>query len=177
MSDIFELKYEDVLKKVNSANPVETIIKKVEENKITELKEWMEDNEIYSGINIDTDSKRSYPYGTLASNLIGFCGNDNQGLEGLEYYWDNVLSGTPGKILTIKDAAQSMIPDKNEQYIAAQNGSDITLTIDLNIQIIAEKYLKQAVEANDCTRRTEMLLLWILQMVIFLQWQLIQITI
>ena len=152
LSEIFELDYKEVLEKVNSNHSVETIAKKVEEDKITKLKEWMNDNEISVGINIDSDTKRYYPYNNLASNLLGFCGNDNQGLEGLEYYWDSVLTGTPGKILTTKDAAQSIIPDKNEQYIPAENGSNLTLTIDLNIQSIAEKYLKQAVIANECAR-------------------------
>lgn len=150
LSDIFELNYEETLQKVNSQNSVETIIKKVEEDKILKLKSWMKENDISSGINIDSDTKRYYPYDNLASNLIGFCGSDNQGLEGLEYYWDSVLTGTPGKILTSKDASQSIIPDKNEQYIPAENGSNLTLTIDLNIQLIAEKYLKQAVIENDC---------------------------
>lgn len=57
-----------------------------------------------------------------------------------------------GKIVTTKDAAQSIIPDKNEQYIPAENGSNITLTLDLTIQSIAEKYLKQAVTENKCSR-------------------------
>ena len=94
-SDIFSLDYEETLEKVKSNNSVETIIKKVEESKITELKNWMEENDVSVGINIDSDTKRYYPYDNLASNLIGFCGNDNQGLEGLEYYWDSVL--TPRK--------------------------------------------------------------------------------
>lgn len=97
LSEIFNLKYEEVLEKVNSERSVETIIKKVEEDKVNELKEWMKESKISSGINIDSDTKRSYPYNNLASNLIGFCGNDNQGLDGLEYYWDNVLCGTPRK--------------------------------------------------------------------------------
>ena len=97
LSEIFELSYDEILEKVNSESSVETIIKKVEEDKVNSLKKWMKDNDIYTGINIDTDSKRSYPYNNLASNLIGFCGNDNQGLEGLEYYWDSILSGTTRK--------------------------------------------------------------------------------
>ena len=101
-ANIFELKYEDVLKKVNSESTIETIAKKVEEEKIKKLKKWMEENDYSSGINIDSDTKRYYPYNNLASNLIGFCGNDNHGLEGLEYYWDNVLSGTPRENLNIK---------------------------------------------------------------------------
>ena len=151
-SDIFELDYQEVLDKVNSNNNIETIAKKVETEKVDELEKWMEENEIYSGINIDEDTKRYYPYNNLASNLIGFCGTDNQGLEGIEAWWDSVLTGTPGKITTSTDAVQDFIPDKDETYIAAENGSNITLTIDLNIQTIIEKYLKQAVIENDCNR-------------------------
>lgn len=149
-SEIFELDYESVLAQVNSTSSVETIIKKVEQDKIDELKYWMEKNDIYSGINIDEDVKRYYPYGNLASNLIGFCNTDNVGQEGIELRWNSVLSGTSGKITTISDAVSDLIPDKNESYISAENGSNITLTIDANIQTIAEKYLKQACIENDC---------------------------
>ena len=69
-SEIFELDYEETLAKVNSTSSFETIVKKVEKDKITKLQEWMKETETYSGINIDEDVKRYYPYGTLASNLI-----------------------------------------------------------------------------------------------------------
>ena len=151
-SEIFSLDYNDVYSKVTSKNSVQTIVKKVEEDKIIELKNWMKENEIYSGINIDTDTKRYYYYNNLASNLIGFCGDDNQGLAGIEYYWDSTLTGTPGKIITSQDAAQDIISNDNEKYIPAQNGSNLTLTIDITIQTIAEKYLKQACIDNNCGR-------------------------
>ena len=150
LSDIFELNYEDVLKKVNSESKTETIIKKVEKDKIDELKKWMENNKLYLGINIDEDVKRYYPYGNLASNLIGFCNTDNIGQEGIELKWNNVLSGTAGKIVSVEDAWRGLIPDANESYVPAENGNDITLTIDANIQTIAEKYLKQACLENQC---------------------------
>ena len=151
-SDIFGLNYEETLEKVKSTSSIETIAKKVETDKITQLTNWMKENDIYSGINIDDDTKRYYPYSNLASNLIGFCGDSNQGLEGLEYAWNSVLTGTQGKITTSKDANSDVILDKDEKYIPAENGSNITLTIDVNIQTIAEKYLKQAVEDNNCGR-------------------------
>ena len=151
-AEIFELEYDDVYQKVTSNSSIQTIAKKVEEEKINKLKAWMEENEINDGINIDTDTKRYYYYNNLASNLIGFCGDDNQGLAGLEYYWNSVLTGTPGKIITSQDAHQDIISNNNENYIPAQNGSNITLTIDYNIQTIAEKYLKQAVADNNCNR-------------------------
>lgn len=151
-SEIFELNYDEVYSKVTSTSSVQTIIKKVEEDKVLKLKDWMKENEIYSGINIDTDTKRYYYYNNLASNLIGFCGDDNQGLSGIEYYWNSTLTGTPGKITTAQNAAQDIISDSNENYIPAENGSNITLTVDINIQTIAEKYLKQAVIENNCKR-------------------------
>ena len=149
-SDIFDLDYEETLEKVSSDSTNVTIAKKVENDKIEELEAWMEENEVYSGINIDEDTKRYYPYDNLASNLIGFCGTDNEGLWGLELAWDNILTGTPGKVTSAQDAVQDFIPYENSTYIAPQNGNDITLTIDANIQSIAEKYLKQACEENDC---------------------------
>lgn len=149
-SDIFELNYDEVLEKINSTSSFETIVKKVEKDKITQLQDWMIENKIYAGINIDEDVKRYYPYGNLASNLIGFCTTDNEGQEGLELKWNSILSGTSGKISSIENAAAQLIPDKNETYIPAENGNNITLTIDANIQTIAEKYLKQACIENDC---------------------------
>lgn len=116
------------------------------------LREWMEKEEIYTGINIDEDTKRYYPYDNLASSLIGFCNDDNQGSEGLEYYWNSTLTGTSGRIVTSTDAISGLIPDENQTYIAPQNGSDLTLTIDANIQSIAEKYLKQGCIENEASR-------------------------
>lgn len=150
LSDILELDYEETLVKVTSVNSVEVIAKKVETDKVEKLQNWMKENNVYSGINIDEDTKRYYPYSTLASNLLGFCGSDNNGLAGIEYYWDSTLTGTPGRVITSIDATQDSIPDNNETYVAPENGSNITLSIDANIQTIVEKYLKQAVDENDC---------------------------
>lgn len=73
LTDIFKLDYEKVLKKVSKRSSIETVVKKVEEEKADELRKWMIENNIKSGINIDEDTKRYYPYTTLASQLIGFC--------------------------------------------------------------------------------------------------------
>lgn len=148
-SEIFELDYNETLEKVNSTSNVQTIAKKVDKDKIDKLKQWMETEKISTGINIDEDTKRVYPYNNLASNLIGFCGTDNTGIQGIEDSWNSVLQGTPGKITTSTDAIQEEIPDSNQTYIPAENGSDIVLTIDYYIQTVLEKYLKQAVEENN----------------------------
>lgn len=159
LSEIFDLNYDEVLVKVTSTNSVETIAKKVDSDKVSKLQQWMKDNKCYSGINIDSDTKRSYPYNNLASNLIGFCGSDNNGLAGIEYYWDDTLTGTPGRVTTSIDATQESIPDNDEKYIAPENGSNITLSIDANAQSIVEKYLKQAVEENNCKNGGSMILM------------------
>ena len=147
-SELFDLEYKDVIKDLSSTSSVVTIAKKVSNNKSEELQKWMELNNITSGINIDEDTKRTYPYDSLAAHLIGFCGSDNQGLEGLEAEWDDTLKGTFGRIVATTDVNKNIISDESEQYIPAENGSDIYLTIDVNAQSVAEKYLKQAVEEN-----------------------------
>lgn len=152
MAEIFSLDREEVYKKLTSSNSVETIVSKVETDKVSELETWLEENKAKAGVNIDADVKRYYPYNNLASNVIGFCGSNNQGLDGIELSYDDVLKGTSGRLTTAIDVTREAIPDQNEEYIAPENGSNIYLTIDSNIQTIAEKYLKQAVEENKCTR-------------------------
>lgn len=97
LSEIFSLDYETVLAQVRSDKSVETIIKKVEKDLVDKLKAWMKANEISEGINIDEDNKRYYPYGNLASHVIGFTGTDSQGLYGIENKWDSELKGTSRK--------------------------------------------------------------------------------
>lgn len=149
LSDIFELDYEETLEKVNSDSSVQTIAKKVEKDKIDELKTWMEDNKISSGINIDEDTKRYYPYNNLAAYVIGFCNSDNQGIYGIERSYNSYLTGTPGKIVATGDVNNDEISGEEGQYVEAENGNNVVLTLDANIQAIAEKHLKEAVEKNN----------------------------
>lgn len=97
LSEMFELDYQEVFDKVNSDSTYQIIAKKVTQEKVDELKKWMEENKISSGINIDETNERFYPYDNLASNLIGFCGTEGYGLEGLEERLDDILKGTPGR--------------------------------------------------------------------------------
>ena len=151
MAEIFELDYETVLKKVNKNSSMETIVKKVDKDKTNELRVWLEENDILIGINIDEDTKRYYPYSTLASNVIGFTGSDNQGLEGIESKYDSILKGEQGRILKLTDASGAELGTAGEDYIEAVNGDDLILSVDMTIQSIAEKYLAQACIDNVCT--------------------------
>ncbi len=151
LSDIFELDYEKVLKKVNRRSSIETIVKKIEEDKADELRQWLIDNNINTGVNIDEDTKRYYPYANLASQFIGFCGSDNQGLDGIEAKYDEILSGTSGNISRATDATGEEIGTEGERYNAPVDGSNIKISIDMTIQSIAEKYLEEACIDNSCT--------------------------
>ena len=149
LSDIFELDYEKVLKRLNKRSSIETIVKQVEKSKTDELRKWMEENQITRGINIDEDSKRYYPYGDLAAQVIGFCGNDNQGLDGIEAKYNDELKGKNGKIERQTNAAGESLGD--EEYISTIDGNSLILTIDMTIQSIVEKYLEEACIDNVCT--------------------------
>ena len=97
LSEIFNLDYENVLKKVNKRSSIETIITKIDKQKADELRIWLEENNINNGVNIDEDTKRYYPYNNLASQVIGFCGSDNQGLDGIEAVYEDDLKGEKRK--------------------------------------------------------------------------------
>ena len=151
ISDIFELDYENVLKKISKRSSIEILSKKVDKEKTDKLRRWMKENDITSGINIDEDTKRYYPFNNLASQVIGFCGSDNQGLDGIEAIYDEELKGSKGKIIQVRDAKGGDIDDTGEKYVDAIDGNDLILTIDTIIQGIAEKYLKEACIDNVCT--------------------------
>ena len=151
MAEIFEIDYDTVLKKVSKRSSIETIVKKVDKDKTDKLRVWMQENNITEGINIDEDTKRYYPYNTLASQIIGFCGSDNQGLDGIEAKYEEELKGTKGAIQRQTDAKGGEIGEEGENYVPAVDGNDLVLTIDLTIQSIAEKYLEEACIDNKCT--------------------------
>ena len=151
LSEIFELDYEKVLKRVKRNSSIETIAKRVEKDKTNELRIWLQENNILSGVNIDEDTKRYYPYSSLASHIIGFCGSDNQGLDGIEAKYNDILKGENGKINKLIDAKGNEFGDEGESYVAPKQGKNLILSIDMNIQAIVEKYLEDACVDNVCT--------------------------
>lgn len=151
LSEILDLDYEKTLKKVNRYSSVENIKKRIENEEADKLRKWLIENNITQGVNIDEDSKRYYPYSELASQVIGFCGSDNQGLNGIEAKYDDILKGVDGSIDKLVDASGESLNDESEIYNEATSGNDIVLTIDSTIQSIVEKYLEDACIDNECT--------------------------
>lgn len=124
-------------------NHYELVEKKVENNIKEKLSKFVSKNELGGCIGTEQTTKRYYPYGTLASSVIGFTGSDDQGLSGIESYYDEQLTGTNGRIITAKDAKSNNIANDYETSIAATDGDSIVLTINQTIQYYLEKGLRE----------------------------------
>lgn len=124
-------------------NHYELVEKKVENNIKEKLSKFVSKNELGGCIGTEQTTKRYYPYGTLASSVIGFTGADDQGLSGIEAYYDEQLTGTNGRIITAKDAKSNNIANDYETSIAATDGDSIVLTINQTIQYYLEKELRE----------------------------------
>lgn len=136
---------EDKIKKIITKNTSYEVIARKIDNKTAEKirKAGLR------GIYLVEDSKRTYPYGSLASHVIGFVGTDNQGLDGIEMVYDSYLKGVPGRMISSKSASGTEMPFEYEKYINPENGANLVLTIDEVIQHFAEEELKQAVADYD----------------------------
>lgn len=124
-------------------NHYELVEKKVENNIKEKLSKFVSKNELGGCIGTEQTTKRYYPYGTLASSVIGFTGADDQGLSGIEAYYDEQLTGTNGRIITAKDAKSNNIANDYETSIAATDGDSLVLTINQTIQYYLEKGLRE----------------------------------
>ena len=129
--------------KTTHQNHYELVEKKVENNIKEKLSKFVSKNELGGCIGTEQTTKRYYPYGTLASSVIGFTGADYQGLSGIEAYYDEQLTGTNGRIITAKDAKSNNIANDYETSIAATDGDSIVLTINQTIQYYLEKGLRE----------------------------------
>lgn len=129
--------------KTTHQNHYELIEKKVENNIKEKLSKFVSENKLGGCIGTEQTTKRYYPYGTLASSVIGFTGSDDQGLSGIESYYDEQLTGTNGRIITAKDAKSNNIANDYETSIAATDGDSIVLTINQTIQYYLEKGLRE----------------------------------
>ncbi len=139
LAQILQLEKEDILEKINQNTSYVLIKRKVEKEQADAIRDAK-----LTGVYLDADTKRYYPYNNIASHIIGFTGADNQGLLGIEQLYDSVLKGQYGRIVTARNADGTEMPYKYDRYYTPEDGSDITLTIDVSIQHFLEKHLEQA---------------------------------
>lgn len=132
----------------------ETVRKRVEKRSSIERIKTNVDKEIgdriremnLAGVKVDEDFKRWYPYGTLASKVLGFTGGDNQGIVGLEVKYEDILKGSDGKILTLTDARGVELPEAGESRLEPIAGNDLCISLDANIQKFAEQAAEKVME-------------------------------
>lgn len=147
LSEILGVDYSKILDMTaDTKSWYKTVARKVEQDVSDKVREFKTEHKL-NGVKIEVDSKRYYPYSTLASHVIGFVGFENHGLAGLELQLDDLLTGTVGRVVRAKNAYGSdMLYTKFEDYYDAEDGANVVLTIDTSIQYIMEKHLRQAVE-------------------------------
>ncbi len=147
LSEILGVSYDDIMKKwQDTGSWYKTVAVKIEQDVADRVRKFKNDNKIKS-VHLETDTKRYYPYSSLASQVLGFVGTENTGLEGIESRYNDYLKGTSGKIVRAATSnGTDMLFTKFENYVDAKNGNSVVLTIDSNIQYYLEKHIEQAIK-------------------------------
>lgn len=144
LAELLNMDADEIEKKITKNSMYEIVARKIDNSTAEKIRKAG-----LKGIYLIEDSKRTYPYGSLASHVVGFVGTDNQGLAGTEMVYDKYLKGMPGRMISAKSASGTEMPYKYEKYINPENGSNLVLTIDEVIQHFVEEELKQAVADYD----------------------------
>lgn len=153
LSKILDLEKQDIEEDLDKKSSYVVIKRNIEKELADEVRKFISENSFGDVIGLDESSKRYYPNDSLASSVIGFVGDDNQGLYGLELSYDTELTGTPGRVIASKNAQGADMKFSYEYVEEAKKGKSLVLTIDNYIQEIAEKYLDEAVTENKVADR------------------------
>ena len=156
LSEILEMDYNTVYDYTGKKSYYVIVKKKVEKTVADKVRQFILDNkdlELSQYIGLDSTTKRYYPNGNLASVVLGFVGSDDQGLSGLESYYDNELTGTAGRVVAAKNAMGTNMPFSYEKVENAVKGGSLVLTLDNYVQYTADKYLESAIEEYQIAER------------------------
>lgn len=149
LSEILGVDAETVYEKTQKNNYYEIVKRRIESDVADQVRVFIDENDL-EGIYLVEDTKRYYPYNSLACHILGFTGTDNVGLDGIESIYNEYLQGTSGKLITAKNAVGTELPYEYETYVAAENGQNVVLTIDETVQYYLEKHLQAAREEQKC---------------------------
>ncbi|MBQ9742582.1 MAG: PASTA domain-containing protein [Ruminococcus sp.] len=158
LAEILDMESETIFEKAQQSSYYVEIKRQIESDVREEVLAFSQQLSDQYGINGNAvylldDYKRYYPYKNLASSVIGFTGSDDQGLDGVEYQYNDILTGTPGRLVTATNAHGTALPFQYSQNIEAVDGSSLVLTIDETIQSIVEKYMQQGIEEHKVINR------------------------
>ena len=121
------------------------IAARIDEETASQIRNYINENNI-SGIHLEPNSKRYYPYGTLAAQVIGFTNDSNTGSEGIEAAYNSFLEGAAGKVITTKGNNEMDMPFSYEKYVSSQPGCSVILTLDATVQACLEKQMAAAID-------------------------------
>lgn len=152
LAKILGLDRSTLYKKINNKSNYVVVAKKIAKTQADQITQYMGKKNI-GCIGLTQDSKRYYPFGNFASQMIGFTGSDGQGLSGVESQYDSVLKGTPGKSIAERTATGQDMPYNTGSYVAAKNGDNLVLTIDETVQQALESNLQKALTDNNVSNR------------------------
>lgn len=147
LSRELELPADSVRRRVEKYSSIERIKSNVDKEMGDRIREYD-----LNGVKVDEDYKRYYPYGKLASKVLGFTGGDNQGIIGLEVKYEDYLKGTDGTILTVTDAGGVEIEEAGENRVEPVDGNDLYISLDMNIQSYADQLARQVMETKEADR-------------------------
>jgi len=147
LSEILGVDAQNILEKTKKNSRYEKIKGELDLNLRTKVMAFIDENNLYSCVGVSTDVTRYYPYGSLASTLIGFTGDQDVGREGLESKYDDILAGVPGRIISAKSASSGSVPIEYTSINEAKQGTSLVLTIDRTIQSKLETELGKAYES------------------------------
>ena len=153
LAKILKIDEKKVEKAINQNVSYVVIKRNVEKKQADKVRKFIDEGGYGDVLGLDESSKRYYPNDSLASSVLGFVGDYNQGLFGIEYTYDTRLTGTPGRVVASKDAHGADMKFSYEYVEEAKKGDTLILSIDTYLQEIAEKYLDQAVEENKVAER------------------------
>ncbi len=153
LSEILEVEYDTVYKNTDKNSYYVIVKKKIEKSVADKVRKFIADNKLTKYIGLDETTKRYYPNDSLASVVLGFVGSDEQGLSGLESFYDNELTGIAGRVVAAKNALGTDMPFTYEKVEEAVKGNSLVLTLDSYIQYTAEKYLETAIAQNKIAER------------------------
>ena len=154
LSDILGIDYDTVYKQTTyTAYLDRTVQKNLSDEKADEVRAFINENGYHDMVFLEATSKRYYPNGSLGSAVIGFTNSDGKGIYGLEAFYNEDLSGTNGYYLTARDSFGNRMPQEYDTYIPAENGSNITTTIDSYIQRALEEQLIATVNESGAQNR------------------------
>ena len=163
LSETLDLSYDEVYELTKKDTYYVSIEKRVSKDTVEKIRQYMVDYNkdkeskdklnLTNYIGIDETTKRYYPNDTLASTVLGFVGDDNQGLAGLESYYNNQLTGVAGRVIAAKNAKGRDMRFSYEKVEEATQGNSLVLTLDSYVQYVCEKYLDIAVEQEQIQER------------------------